>query len=470
MFWKKNRLTTTDTNDTPSLEKPKKYEVVSELTYPAKTSPDGHTHTAWRIRALVDIPMHGVKAGDLGGYVQDSYILSHDGSCWVGGDALAARPFETNHWGDRSSLKVVVQQDALVTDKAFARAYVGDTAVIKDNAVAIGRVQGKAVMKDNARMTSGFLAGRVVIAEDASIHSARINGGYLEGKEFVDIGGNISIRDSEPEGKFFISVKEDEKISVTGDASFNNVTIRGDFTFDAEVNLESVSFEGDNTILGRPRIKPNVKFTGRNVISGDSLIPPGSHVHDVCMSGGVLNYGVPLSAGMSPQRVLETGIPSSPGSAVSDDVTEYIAVINQIEAEYESYTTDIVKLIKFPGMADTSIPEVGAFVVKLRSAKRAMKTARADVLASLTEALELAFVNAENRVQTLVASHLDESQKKSLKTAEKMFSIACDEASPEPEKRLGYKAGIRALEGIVLVSDVAKENMKARVGILELEA
>lgn len=36
-----------------------------------------------RIRALRDIPRHGVRAGDLGGLVEGEHNLSQDGDCWI---------------------------------------------------------------------------------------------------------------------------------------------------------------------------------------------------------------------------------------------------------------------------------------------------------------------------------------------------------------------------------------------------
>ena len=41
-----------------------------------------------RIRALVDIPRHGVTVGDLGGWIGSEKKLSHDGACWVGDEAV----------------------------------------------------------------------------------------------------------------------------------------------------------------------------------------------------------------------------------------------------------------------------------------------------------------------------------------------------------------------------------------------
>ena len=46
-----------------------------------------YDHTLHRIRALRDIPRLGVNAGDIGGWVEDHRNLSHDGDCWVYGEA-----------------------------------------------------------------------------------------------------------------------------------------------------------------------------------------------------------------------------------------------------------------------------------------------------------------------------------------------------------------------------------------------
>jgi hypothetical protein len=46
----------------------------------------------YRIRALRDIPLHGVKAGDLGGWVSCESNLAQEGDCWVGN---AAQVFES---------------------------------------------------------------------------------------------------------------------------------------------------------------------------------------------------------------------------------------------------------------------------------------------------------------------------------------------------------------------------------------
>ena len=56
------------------------------------TAPNGSV--LYRIRALRDLPRHGVKAGDLGGYVEGTHNLSGDAwvadHAWVSGNAQVA--------------------------------------------------------------------------------------------------------------------------------------------------------------------------------------------------------------------------------------------------------------------------------------------------------------------------------------------------------------------------------------------
>lgn len=58
----------------------KKYELTNETI-----EVDGRI--LHRIRALRDIPLHGVKAGDLCGYIEKEDNLSQHGYSWVGCNA-----------------------------------------------------------------------------------------------------------------------------------------------------------------------------------------------------------------------------------------------------------------------------------------------------------------------------------------------------------------------------------------------
>ncbi|WP_412057954.1 hypothetical protein [Bartonella sp. DGB2] len=63
-------------------------------------------HTLYRIQAMRDFA--NVKAGDLGGFVESEDNLSHEGDCWVGGNARVGGNAHID--GDR-----VIDGDTVIT-------------------------------------------------------------------------------------------------------------------------------------------------------------------------------------------------------------------------------------------------------------------------------------------------------------------------------------------------------------------
>ena len=92
-------------------EDERKYEILPEPI----AAPNGEV--CYRIKALKDIPVVGVKKGDLGGCVSNATSLSHSGSSWIfeGGFVVG---------------NAIVEGDAIVGDGAL----VGDTACISGTA------------------------------------------------------------------------------------------------------------------------------------------------------------------------------------------------------------------------------------------------------------------------------------------------------------------------------------------------
>lgn len=75
----------------------KKYELISE---------PGRSY--FRVRAIRDFG--NVKAGELGGLVDSPEVLSHEGSCWIGGHAIVS-------CGARVTDDAIVTGNALVSGK-----------------------------------------------------------------------------------------------------------------------------------------------------------------------------------------------------------------------------------------------------------------------------------------------------------------------------------------------------------------
>ena len=102
-----------------------------ELTEETKTLEDGTV--LHRIRALIDIPRYGVRAGYIGGWIEKYDNLSQDGDAWVYGDAKVygdARVFDTA-W-------VFGNAEVGDTAKVYGNALVGDTAKVYGNAEVYG--------------------------------------------------------------------------------------------------------------------------------------------------------------------------------------------------------------------------------------------------------------------------------------------------------------------------------------------
>lgn len=117
--------------------------------------------TYHRIIALIDIPRHGVKAGDIGGWIQSEYNLSHEGDCWVADEASVRdkariRGNAIVKFHAHISEGALVEEDAQVGEYAHIRgnAWVSQEAVIAgrvtlaDNAV----VRGNAKLLENEKM------------------------------------------------------------------------------------------------------------------------------------------------------------------------------------------------------------------------------------------------------------------------------------------------------------------------------
>lgn len=134
----------------------KKYELTDIRSYY-----DGFSYCVLhRIRALRDIPRHGVKAGDLGGWIRDESSLSQDGDAWVGGDAIVTDYCKV--FGN-----ALVTGNALLRyrSRVFGDAKVYDSAQIHDCA----RIFNNAEVFGNAQIQSAQIYG------NAKISTARID-------------------------------------------------------------------------------------------------------------------------------------------------------------------------------------------------------------------------------------------------------------------------------------------------------
>lgn len=162
-------------------EDERKYEILPEPI----AAPNGEV--CHRIKALKDIPVIGVKKGDLGGCVSNATSLSHSGSSWIfeGGFVVG---------------NAIVESDAIVGDGAL----VGDTACISGIAVICKGV----VIDGNARVGGAVVVrhgnignGAIVTKQYHYLYVDNVNGRgnectiYLtEGAIGASVGGLSNAR------------------------------------------------------------------------------------------------------------------------------------------------------------------------------------------------------------------------------------------------------------------------------------
>lgn len=126
-----------------------------------------HPQYPWlhRIRALRDV-REGVRAGDLGGFVESESNLSQEGICWIYDNAIACENARVTEDGTlRRSAKVldaaIISGDACLDWSTF---------VMHNAVVASGKISGLAIVGGHAKILGGTPNhGSPMIRDEASI-------------------------------------------------------------------------------------------------------------------------------------------------------------------------------------------------------------------------------------------------------------------------------------------------------------
>lgn len=133
----------------------KKYEFTGETK---KICFWSKTVTLHKIRAIRDF--RGVKAGDLGGWIEKEENLSHEGDCWVCDDAIVRD-------------NAVVRDYAIVCDDAmvYGNANIGGDAMVRQNAIVRddAAVHGNAIIRD---LDYAIVRGNAKVCVNAEIFSS----------------------------------------------------------------------------------------------------------------------------------------------------------------------------------------------------------------------------------------------------------------------------------------------------------
>lgn len=410
-----------------------KYELIQKSKdYWGKPDKSG----LFRLVALRDIPLYGVRAGDYGGLVPSGSTLSQYDDCWIGDG-------------------VQVTGNVFVVDNA----YLGGNARVSGHSEkysimisGLARIYGNARVStshDNDAFQNMFLSEKVKIFNNAQVKDA--------GK----LGGEASIAGS----SILIGVKEVSGSSVLlGEAQVN----RG-------VKLLGATALSGNVVVRSGSILENVRAVGNTVISANSHFVDAEFDDDGKMifgKGDIIVEGL-YDGAITPAHIANHGVPLSPALgtvALPVETKDALNLLEEIKNDLASYETDIVKIIQYPLMTDRTDNFTLEMMQALRLATRlALNPSHADFVGSVFD-LEKKFLAAESHALKMASSGLNEVEMKKKDRASDLLAIASNEASSEQEKRVAFKQAFKQLEGVVMVPDMAVEAFRVKIGLKELEA
>lgn len=382
----------------------------------------------YRLRALRDIPEHGVKAGDLGGYVRSGKNLSQQDSCWIGGEAMVG-----------TNVRVI------------KNAYVGDNAVIYcltmenfhtyDSYIQVG---------DNARVTGNAI---VTSCQQTAPTSETI---------WKYIWGNSHI---------FGDARLDTVQQVSGSAKiYGNAHIH-----------QATLIDGNVEIFDNAKINSGCSVTKSSKVFGNAILENNSNVIYSSISGdAVIFEGQDVAYGKVPQGKIFSvddyyALKASRSKQVNAKIAEVklspaVLQYNEVLERIDSYQKDVVKIIKYPLMTDKTDLTTLKMMIALDTARRLLPRPESNEFKDAVMELEKAFMAAESNAQKQASSGLSKNEQKQLNEAKGLFRKAVNKSSTDEDKQTALSLGFQKLEGVIAVSEDAKDAFRINLGLVELES
>jgi UDP-3-O-[3-hydroxymyristoyl] glucosamine N-acyltransferase len=250
---------------------------------------DGRKVTVFRIRALRDIPRHGVKAGELGGWVESEANLAQEGACWI--DQYA---------------RVVGGATVIGNALIAGQSQVYDKAQVRDNAKVTGqaRVFGKAVVAGNASVLScAVICDQAMVMGKATVDGYADIAGEARVDGYAEIAGKARVAGyAEIAGKArvagYAEIAGEARVAgyavVTGNARvtgkarlLGNARVMGDaWVYDSAVIGENACISGYAHVFGSAHVSQCAAIMDNAQVSGFSRIHGDVTVEDFAVVTG----------------------------------------------------------------------------------------------------------------------------------------------------------------------------------------
>jgi len=215
------------------MPKQKKYELTGEFKYLTRYV------KLRRIRALMDIPEHGVKSGDLGGWIEKIRNLSRDGSCWVKDEAF-------------------VYGDAKVLDSSLIH---GNAQIFgKSEIQGCSTISGDADISERTIVKNSDIGGKVVISGDVYIQDSVL----MDDVSIVsDLSREINVKNSQ------IS----ERVSLLDGVSIIHSSINGrEVVISENARIEDSHISGKDLLISNNVLIKNSKIDGTMIDKSDAFV------------------------------------------------------------------------------------------------------------------------------------------------------------------------------------------------------
>lgn len=162
-----------------------------------------------------------------------------------------------------------------------------------------------------------------------------------------------------------------------------------------------------------------------------------------------------------------------PEESQQTQLERLLATHDDVTHRWLDYELDVAKLIAFPAMSDGRQPLTAAFLRAQRVADR-LRPASAKVrltpaeFAEYRDAVtdyEVAFDLAERDARRVKDSSFSDAERKRLDKAKQLLTVAIDQAATPAERQLAYRRVREELDGLLLLSDGAIDELEKKVSL-----
>jgi carbonic anhydrase/acetyltransferase-like protein (isoleucine patch superfamily) len=430
-----------------------------------------------RIKALRDIPEIGVKKGDLGGYVTYDEVLSHEDSSWICPNAKVFGPVKI-------SGNVSIDGNAFILCVPAAK-----RIKISGNI----RISGNAkIILDHDAIQNTVISGNVFIANKVELRNVgKINGdinilGNAELNRVAEIAGTVNIS-----GRAVIG----QGVTLRGENSRTYTAISGSVILEKESTVINSILSGAFTLGDGETLKDILIDETGCYIKGVKVLPgdiTGISPNAVIESTKARPSSNPIEAPRTFEEILThigsfsvedlhkdyvrqlerkapVTVPALEVSEKQAGINDALLLLAEVNAKNNAYETDIVKMIRYPAMADKGYDTTADLYTALSRANRmALNPTQAGFVDVVTNA-EKAFIRAESYALKMAASVFTEDETKKVSKAKDLLAIASNEASTDHEKKVAFQQAFKQLEGVIAVPEIAVETFRVKIGLKEIE-